>query len=400
MADTVSESEFSLFKTLMNTNGVNVSADVLVNELKNVPAEEENKIPSTKEAEQIKEPTISPHRSREIKHSQPVLEERSLFQQTLDKFENPKKTTPTRSFVRTTEPLSSPADPLVLNNNRPLSPPRFQPQQQSAPKSQEQTYRDRPSATEQHNSYQQQQHDKNDMRTLFNNTAYVPPDFNIDIKAENNDPKTRREKQEILFQLLKTYPEESKGEQWTMRLPLFELKYELLRREQYREEQNQLQFMKEMLRIILTGAEIANKKFGPFLQLDGWANSVTRDMSRYDRAMKALYHRYFRKKQTNPIMELLWLIVGSAIMWHLSSRFLGNPSGSTSSTNNNNNNNNNNNSSNTMFNNVHDIKPPPGSSSRFPFNQPGPPQGGDGGGGGGGMGGLNLGSILKLFANQ
>ena len=217
-----------------------------------------------------------------------------------------------------------------------------------------------------------------DIKNLFSKTAYIPEDFtHINVDEENNNPNTRREKQEILFQLLKKYPEESKG-QWSMAVPLFELKYELDRREQYRAEQDQILFMKELMKMILKGIEVANKKFGPFLELDGWSNSITTDMSRYDRCMKALYHRYFKRKQMNPAMELVWLIVGSAIMWHLHSKFLGGTQASTNNTKV---------PPTQSFNNIHDIRPPPGT-ERFPFDEPGPSTGANG---------INIGSILKLF---
>jgi hypothetical protein len=213
------------------------------------------------------------------------------------------------------------------------------------------------------------------MRNLFSDNGgyYTPPPM-ADIENENQDPGIRREKQEILFQLMKSYPSESQG-QWTMKIPLFELKYELMRREQHRDEQDQLLFMKEMMKMILKGVEIANKKFGPILELDGWAESVTQDMDRYDRCLKALYHRYFKRKQMNPVMELLWLIVGSAAMWHLQNKFLGKVEQPHVQ------------EGKTKFSDIHDIKPPP--SSRFPFDQPGPAQG---------INGINLASILKLFA--
>lgn len=220
---------------------------------------------------------------------------------------------------------------------------------------------------------------------LFADTEYVPEDFSdINVDVENKNPKLRREKQEILFQLLKMYPSESKG-QWNMKMPLFELKYELLRREQFQEEQDQLMFMKNMMKMILTGIEMANEKFGPFLELKGWSKEVTKDMNKYDRSLKALYHRYFRKKQMNPIMELLWLIVGSAAMWHIQVKFLGGPPASTEPPVNRR-------ETQEFFNNMHDIKPPPGG-GRFPFAQPGAAQGL----GGGGAGGINLANLLKLF---
>jgi hypothetical protein len=197
---------------------------------------------------------------------------------------------------------------------------------------------------------------------LLDKTTYIPDDFKeIDITEENADPTVRREKQEILFQLLKKYPTESRG-QWSMAVPLFELKYELKRREQHQAEVDQLIFMKELLKMFLHGVEVANRKFGPFLALDGWAESITRDMSRYDRPMKALYHKYFKRTRMNPMMELMWIIVGSAIMWHIQTKFTsrGPPQPT-----------------------VHDIRPPPG---EMPSSSASAPPG------------LNLGSILKLFS--
>lgn len=143
-----------------------------------------------------------------------------------------------------------------------------------------------------------------------------------DVKRENRDPNIRREKQEILFNLLRSYRDESRG-QWTMSVPLFELRYELLRRQRHTEEQEQIYFMKQMMKLILRGIEVVNKKFGPFLELDGWSESVTQDMHRYDRALKALYHRYFKRKQSNPIIDILWLIGGSMLMFHLKNKFMG-----------------------------------------------------------------------------
>ena len=217
------------------------------------------------------------------------------------------------------------------------------------------------------------------LRELFRSTEYLPEDFGeIDIEAENRDPQLRREKQEILFTLLKTYPTESKG-QWNMKMPLFELKYELMRREQFSHEEDQLVFMKEMMKMILTGIEIANERFGPILQLKGWAQSVTSDMGRYDRCLRALYHRYFRKKQVNPVMELMWLILGSAAMWHMKNKFLGEPAAPRDVAGNKPP------SDRAFFDNVHDIRPPPG--GKVPFAVPGAGQ----------KDSLNIGSLLKLF---
>jgi hypothetical protein len=233
---------------------------------------------------------------------------------------------------------------------------------------------------------QQQQKARRSQARAFEQTQYVPNDIlEIDINMENHDPKIRREKQEILFQLLKNYPAESAG-QWNMGLPLFELKYELERRVQFTQEQEQIAFMKSMFKMIITGIEVLNAKFGPFLSLtpkpDGttWAESIHNGMDAnsgtYDRCMKALYQRYFKTKKMNPILELLWLIAGSAVMWHLQSKFAP-PSAPLVQP---------------ISANKHgDIQPPGGNPQKFSFGGANAPQMPPG---------LNLGSILGLFAKH
>jgi len=218
---------------------------------------------------------------------------------------------------------------------------------------------------------------RTDWTRMFADTEFIPEDFaDVNVDEENKNPQTRRQKQEVLFQLLKTYPAESKG-QWSMRMPLFELKYELLRREQFKEEQDQITFMKEMMKMIFIGIETCNEKFGPFLTLKGWSQNATADMSRYDRCMKALYHRYFRKTHMSPLMELAWLVVGSAIMWHIQCKFLGGaPTQSQAQQH-----------ADKFFNNLHDvadIKPPP-DDKKFGFKQA---QGNPG---------ISISNLLKLF---
>ena len=211
-------------------------------------------------------------------------------------------------------------------------------------------------------------------RRIMRKTALPPEDFTeADMEAENKNPRLRREKQEILFRLLRTYPEESQGGQWSMRVPLFELKYELMRRESHREEVDTLYLMKQALSALLQGTEMLNKRFG-WLELDGWSESVTRDMSRYDRCLQSLYHMYFKRRQPNPIMDMLFLIFGSMIMWHLKKKFLKAPAAPAAPTA-------------PTPTAASDIRPPPASGA--------PPQRPVAGGGG-----IDLGSVLKLFANR
>jgi hypothetical protein len=148
---------------------------------------------------------------------------------------------------------------------------------------------------------------------------FKPEDFaDIDVEKENATPLTRREKQEVLFQLIKTYPDESQG-QWSMKVPLVELKYEWSRREHFKQEQAQVDAMKLGLKLILHSIEAINQKIKSPIHLKGWARSATHDMSQYERPLRGLYYMYLKKRQMSPLVELGWIILTSAVMWHLQS---------------------------------------------------------------------------------
>lgn len=156
-------------------------------------------------------------------------------------------------------------------------------------------------------------------RQVFADADFKPEDFaDINVEKENASPHTRREKQEVLFQLLKTYPEESKG-QWTMSVPLVELRYEWSRREHFRQEQSQVEAMKMGLKMLLHAIEAINTKVKSPIHLKGWARSATVDMSQYERPLRGLYYMYLRKRQMSPLAELAWIIVTSGAVWHFQS---------------------------------------------------------------------------------
>ena len=77
-----------------------------------------------------------------------------------------------------------------------------------------------------------------------------------------------------------------------------------------------VRFMKDIIKLGLTGVEGANEYFGPFVNLRGWARHATRDMSRYDACLEKIYKRYWRRGSVNPFMDLGLLIVGSAVVYH------------------------------------------------------------------------------------
>lgn len=112
---------------------------------------------------------------------------------------------------------------------------------------------------------------------------------------------------------------------------LAELEFEVAKQNASVSTENSVSFMRDMLRLVITGLEVGNNKLGPFLSMEGWAEATTADMHRYDNALERIHRRYFRKSQMSPIMEMAWLLFGSLAMWHFKSKFLGGGSSSSSS---------------------------------------------------------------------
>ena len=86
---------------------------------------------------------------------------------------------------------------------------------------------------------------------------------------------------------------------------------------------------KKMLGILSTGLEFLNNKFDPIdVELDGWSQDMhnSLDSGDYDEVFGQLHEKYNTKSQMSPEMKLIMMIVGSAMMHHLSKRVLNNPS--------------------------------------------------------------------------
>ena len=146
-------------------------------------------------------------------------------------------------------------------------------------------------------------------------------------KTHGKPDDERLEKQGYLIELQAL---EGKGvklsRRFTMKDSLSEIEFELQKQNSNMMTENTVSFMRDTLRLLISGVEIGNDRMGPFLALDGWAESLTSDMKRYDHALERLYKRYWRKNQMSPVMELGWLILGSMVTFHFKNKFFGLPS--------------------------------------------------------------------------
>ena len=104
---------------------------------------------------------------------------------------------------------------------------------------------------------------------------------------------------------------------------LEDMEFEIQRHTSSLATKNQVEFMKDMMKLILNGIEMANERFGPFLSLKGWASSITgtsSEMQRFDRPLERIYKRHWRRASMSPISELGWLLFGSMFAWHVKSK--------------------------------------------------------------------------------
>ena len=76
----------------------------------------------------------------------------------------------------------------------------------------------------------------------------------------------------------------------------------------------------DMLRLLFSGTEMANNRFGPFLRLDGFADQMCSPttMERMKPAVTRIYKRVFRRGAPSPFLELGFIIISTLIFTHMS----------------------------------------------------------------------------------
>lgn len=133
------------------------------------------------------------------------------------------------------------------------------------------------------------------------------------------------EKQVLLIELnqLKNQPGVELTQKFDMNSSIFSMKIEIDRQKQAQSVKNTVSFASDALRMILKSLEVANKQFGPFLAIDGWADTVTQDPQRFNYAIEKVYLKYFRKSEPDPVFQLALLIVGSLLLFHFNNKLGG-----------------------------------------------------------------------------
>ena len=106
------------------------------------------------------------------------------------------------------------------------------------------------------------------------------------------------------------------SKQYTVDDPIEDMQYEIRRHMLHMEEMNNMNMMRDGMRMLCTGIEMLNGKF-KLMELNGWSQDVCSDMTKYDTALSKIYRKYWRKSHSvAPELEVAMGVLTSAGMYH------------------------------------------------------------------------------------
>ena len=83
------------------------------------------------------------------------------------------------------------------------------------------------------------------------------------------------------------------------------------------DEASNVNMMRDGLKLVVTGLEMVNNRIG-LLDLEGWSTDVCRDMNKHDKALGAIYRKYWRRSTSNsPEMDICMSLAASMGFHHM-----------------------------------------------------------------------------------
>ena len=103
-----------------------------------------------------------------------------------------------------------------------------------------------------------------------------------------------------------------------------ELRSEVARAKAEHDVNASIAFQRQILMTICSGLEFANRKFSYMdLELDGWSESMMDDIGKYDNVFEKLHAKHASRMSIPPEIQLIMMIGGSAMTWHLTKTMMG-----------------------------------------------------------------------------
>lgn len=150
---------------------------------------------------------------------------------------------------------------------------------------------------------------------------FAPPPVNPAIDAQLHQ-EIEREKQGYLLELTKFKEDGIElTRDYTMDDALVDIQFEYDRIKTHLETKTNVAFVSDLLMFGFQGIEMANQKWGPILELNGWAASVQEDKPKYNRVVERLYKKHWRYGSMSPEAEFGWLVGSSMVKHHLKNKW-------------------------------------------------------------------------------
>ena len=110
----------------------------------------------------------------------------------------------------------------------------------------------------------------------------------------------------------------SPSEHFNMNSDLNTMREEYDRLKKLRDLDSSIKFQKKMMMAAVTGIEFLNDKFDPFdVTLSGWGETINEGLGDYDEVFEELHEKYKSKAKIAPELRLIFMLGGSAFMFHL-----------------------------------------------------------------------------------
>jgi len=161
-------------------------------------------------------------------------------------------------------------------------------------------------------------------------TSPVSPESSSSLSSSASGLSARAEKDaekmgylSELNRMREQHPSIAPIRQFTMRDAHRDIELEYNRQKILLDTSQSVEFMSSGLQMALTGLEILNDRFGPWLELDGFSKSHAASPDKFKPALRRIYKRIWRRGTCNPWIELLFLLGGGILMHHFKRKLTG-----------------------------------------------------------------------------
>ena len=187
-----------------------------------------------------------------------------------------------------------------------------------------------------HRNHQQEDEENNNGAAMYGNNPhdnyeresnYGRRSMNINDYYRREAPRKtamelsqeKKEKEEALWQLEKYRRLGVQGvKKFNMSSELSEMQAEYTKIKKQRELENSVKFQRKCLVAFATGTELLNSKLDMLdFKLDGWSEQINEGIDEYNEVFEELHEKYKEKAKIAPELKLLFMMGGSAFMYHI-----------------------------------------------------------------------------------